>query len=57
MDWEDPFVCKLEFYVGTNHVAGVPADRGVFNLDGVEYYDGSGIMEALCKKVTENRTH
>ena len=51
MAWEDPFACNLEFYAGTNHLASIPADRGVFRLDGVEYSDGSGVLEVLCGKV------
>lgn len=56
MDWESPFVCNLEFYAGTNLLASVPTVYGVFNLDGVEYYDGSGVLQAFCKKVAGGRT-
>ncbi len=50
LDWENPFVCNLEFYAGTNHLASIPIEYGVFKLDGVEYSDGSGVLEALYKK-------
>lgn len=56
LDWGSPFVCNLEFYAGTNHLASVPTEYGVFNLDGVEYSDGSGVLEALFKKITGDRT-
>ena len=56
MDWGSPSVCNLEFYAGTNHLVSVPAEHGVFKLDGVEYYDSSGVLEALCGKVIGDRS-
>ncbi|HEY5233651.1 MAG TPA: hypothetical protein VIK35_08970 [Verrucomicrobiae bacterium] len=56
MDWGDPFVCNLVFYAGTNQLASIPAVYGVFNLDGVEYSDVSGVLEAFCKNVAGDRT-
>jgi hypothetical protein len=56
LDWEEPFVCDLEFYAGTNRLASIPTVYGVFNLDGVEYYDGSGVLEAFCTNVAGYRT-
>jgi hypothetical protein len=56
MDWESPFVCDLEFYAGTNHLASIPTVYGVFNLDGVEYYDGSRVLETFCTNVAGYRT-
>ena len=50
MDWGNPSVCNLEFYAGTNHLASIPADHGVFKLDGVEYYDGSGVSGGALRK-------
>lgn len=52
MDWGSPSVCNLEFYAGTNHLISIPAEHGVFKLDGVEYNDGSGVLEAFCRKAT-----
>lgn len=56
LDWGNPFVCNLEFYAGTNHLASIPTEYGVFNLDGVEYSDGSGVLESFSKKVARDRT-
>jgi hypothetical protein len=55
-DWEEPFVCNLEFYAGTNLLVSVPTVYGVFNLDGIEYFDRSGVLEKFCIKVAGDRT-
>lgn len=55
MDWGNPRVCNLEFYAGTNHLADIPTEYGVFRIDGVEYYDSSKVLETFCRKVTEDR--
>lgn len=56
LDWGSPFACNLVFYAGTNQLASLPTENGVFNLDGVEYSDSSGVLEAFCKKVAGHRT-
>jgi hypothetical protein len=56
MDWGSPSVCNLEFYAGTNCLTSIPLDYGVFKLDGVEYSDGSGVLESFFKKVAEDET-
>ncbi|HZL14005.1 MAG TPA: hypothetical protein VFC85_07655 [Verrucomicrobiae bacterium] len=56
LDWGDPFVCNLVFYAGTNQLASIPTVYGVFNLDGVEYSDVSGVLNAFCKNVAGDRT-
>jgi hypothetical protein len=50
MAWADnPHRWDVELYGGTNHVLTIPTCYGVFGLGGVEYRDGSGVLEALWK--------
>jgi hypothetical protein len=51
LDWGSPSVCTLEFYAGTNHLTSFPTEHGVFNLDGVEYFDSLGVLEAFCRNI------
>jgi hypothetical protein len=55
LDWGSPLVCDLEFYAGTNRLAIIPTEHGVFHLDGVEYFDSSEVLEAFCKKVAGDK--
>ena len=55
MDWGSPFVWDVEFYAGTNHLAGIPICYGIFKLEGVEYIDGTGVVEEFSKKLEKDR--
>jgi hypothetical protein len=54
-DWMSPRVWDIEFYTGTNHLAVVPVCYGIFQLEGVEYADSTGVIEAFWKKLDEDR--
>jgi hypothetical protein len=55
-DFKNPFVWDVAFYAGTNSLAVVHLlKHGFFQLQGVEYIDGSGIAETFRKKLEEDR--
>ena len=56
MDWSSPRVWDIEFDAGTNRLAVIPVCWGVFRLDGIEYNDGSGVLEAFWNKLEADRT-
>jgi hypothetical protein len=56
LDWRDPRCWDVEFYSGTNHLGGFPTFSGIFKLEGVEYRDGTGVMEEFWKKLEKDRT-
>jgi len=51
LDWRSPRTWDVEFFAGTNHLADLPICYGVFKIDGVEYWEGSGVTEAFWKKL------
>jgi hypothetical protein len=52
----DPFNWDLEFYAGTNSLAVMHLlGNGFFNLEGVQYCDGTGVAEAFWKKLEADR--
>lgn len=56
LDWMNPRCWDVEFYTGTNRLGGFPIFYGIFKLEGVEYGDGSGVVEAFWKKLEKGRT-
>jgi hypothetical protein len=55
LDWMSARIWNVEFCAGTNHLAAIPISCGVFKLQGVEYSDGTGVVEALWRKLEEHR--
>ena len=56
MDWSSDRVWDMEIDAGTNRLAVIPVCWGVFRLDGIEYNDGSGVLEAFWNKLEADRT-
>ena len=56
MDWMSPRNWDVEFYAGTNHLAGLPICYGAFKIEGVEYSDSTGVVEDFWKKLEGLRT-
>jgi len=54
MDVQNPNDWDLEFYAGTNSLAVMHLlNHGFFQLEGVEYDDGTGVAETFWKKLGE----
>jgi hypothetical protein len=56
LDWTNPYDWDVDFYAGTNSLAVMHLLHGYFQLEGVEYIDGTGVAEAFWKKLEEDRT-
>src|SRR5437588_10745343 len=56
LDWANPRVWDVEFCAGTRHLAAIPIDYGIFKLEGVEYSDATGVVEAFWKKLEDHST-
>jgi len=59
LDFRNPFNWDVAFYAGTgtNSLAVMHLlNHGFFELDGVQYCDGTGVAEAFWKKLEETRT-
>jgi hypothetical protein len=56
LDWSNPFIWNLKFFAETNQLAVIPTGYGEFSIEGISYRDGTGIMEALWKKLEADRT-
>jgi hypothetical protein len=57
LDWKSPFVWDVEFYTGTNALVVMHLlKHGFFQLEGVEYIDSTGGVEAFWKKLEDDRT-
>jgi hypothetical protein len=55
LDWKSPRIWDAGFYAGTNCLTIVPIGFGEFKQEGVEYIDGTGVVEAFWKKLEEDR--
>ncbi len=54
LDFKSPNDWDLEFYAGTNSLAVMHLERhGFFQLDGIEYGDGTGVADAFWNKLDE----
>ena len=54
LDFKSPNDWDLEFYAGTNSLAVMHLERyGFFQLEGIEYVDGTGVGEAFWNKLDE----
>ena len=55
LDWTSPRVWDVELYAGTNQFALVRVCYGIFQLEGVEYSDSTGVIETFWKKLDEDK--
>ena len=56
LDWANPQTWDLEFYAGTNHLAGLLISHEVFNIGHVEYSDANGVTMRFWERLETNRT-
>jgi len=55
MDWANPRTWDVEFYAGTNHLAGLLISHEVFKMGRVEYTDANGVTMRLWEKLEAMR--
>ena len=48
-DWD------VDFFAGTNHLAGIRLHDSTIMVEGVEYSDGTGVVEAFWEKLERDR--